>query len=117
MNTLTAAHRTLPFGTVVEVTNLKTGASVEVRINDRGPHVGDRIIDLSLAAARQIGLVADGIGPVRLRVVGRADDTPGAARAPAAAVPVAPPATTPEPPLAHPVSTTPAPATPPATPR
>ena len=106
MHMLTAAHRTLPFGTVVEVTNLKTGATVEVRINDRGPHVGDRIIDLSLAAARRIGLVADGLGPVRLRVIGRADDNPGIA------VPATPAATTTEPPAAQPVSTAPATPTP-----
>ena len=53
---LTAAHRTLPFGTMVRVSNTKTGRSVMVRINDRGPYVGGRVIDLSLAAARSIGM-------------------------------------------------------------
>ena len=53
---LTAAHRTLPFGTMVRVTNQNTGRSVMVRINDRGPYAGGRVIDLSLAAARHIGM-------------------------------------------------------------
>lgn len=61
---LTAAHRTLPFGTVVRVTNRHNGRAVMVRINDRGPFVAGRIIDLSTAAARSIGM--DGIAPVIL---------------------------------------------------
>ena len=65
-NAMTAAHRTLPFGTKVKVTYLKTGKSVEVVINDRGPHVKGRIIDLSRAAARVLGLIEDGHGEVRL---------------------------------------------------
>jgi rare lipoprotein A len=65
-NDLTAAHRTLEFGTSVKVTYLKTGKIVEVRINDRGPHVKDRIIDLSGAAANKIGLKEDGIGEVSI---------------------------------------------------
>jgi rare lipoprotein A len=65
----TAAHRTLPFGTVVKVTHLSTGASVEVRINDRGPHTQKRIIDLSKAAARALGMYKKGIARVRLEVV------------------------------------------------
>ena len=69
MHALTAAHRTLPFGTLVRVTYLKTGKSVVVRINDRGPWKRGRIIDLSYAAARKIGLVRDGTGRVRLEVV------------------------------------------------
>ena len=68
-NALTAAHRTLEFGTPVRVTYLKTGRSVEVRINDRGPHVEKRIIDLSGAAAEQIGLKEDGIGEVSIEAV------------------------------------------------
>ena len=103
MNALTAAHRTLPFGTVVEVTNVKTGATVEVRINDRGPHIKGRIIDLSLAAARQIGLVGDGVAPVRLRVVNQSDDTRGVAGTPVPSA-VTPAATTTDPPSAQPVS-------------
>ncbi|QNO14828.1 septal ring lytic transglycosylase RlpA family protein [Alkalicella caledoniensis] len=70
MNALTAAHRTLPFGTMVEVTYLRTGKSVTVRINDRGPFIAGRIIDLSEAAANQIGLRPYGIGDVRVRVIG-----------------------------------------------
>lgn len=66
---LTAAHRELPLGTVVEVTNLDNGKSVRVRINDRGPFVAGRVIDLSRAAAREIDLLGPGVGPVRLSVV------------------------------------------------
>jgi rare lipoprotein A len=66
---MTAAHRTLPFGTRVRVTYPKTGKSVEVVINDRGPHVEGRIIDLSGAAARALGLTDDGTGQVRLEVI------------------------------------------------
>jgi rare lipoprotein A len=66
---LTAAHRTLPFGTMVKVTNQSTGKSVVVRINDRGPFVRGRVIDLTPAGARAIGV--DGIGPVTLSVVSR----------------------------------------------
>lgn len=65
-NALTAAHRTLAFGTSVKVSYLKTGKVVEVRINDRGPYVKDRIIDLSSAAAKVIGLTEDGIGEVSI---------------------------------------------------
>ena len=63
---LTAAHRTLPFGTMVLVTNLESGKSVVVRINDRGPFKRKRVIDLSLGAAKVIGLVRAGIAPVRV---------------------------------------------------
>ncbi len=69
MHALTAAHRSLPFGTRVRVTYLKTGRSVVVRINDRGPWKRGRIIDLSYAAARAIGLVTDGVGQVKLEVI------------------------------------------------
>jgi len=65
----TAAHLSLPFGTKVRVTFLRTGRSVEVRINDRGPHRKDRIIDLSMAAADAIGLKATGVGLVRVEVL------------------------------------------------
>jgi len=65
---LTAAHNTLPFGTVVRVTNERTHKSVKVTVNDRGPHAKGRIIDLSKKAARKIGLV-DGLAPVKLKVV------------------------------------------------
>ncbi|PSR17171.1 septal ring lytic transglycosylase RlpA family protein [filamentous cyanobacterium CCP3] len=68
-NALTAAHRTLPFGTQVRVTNLSTGQSVVVRINDRGPFGHGRVIDLSSAAAAQIGLRASGVGRVQIDVL------------------------------------------------
>lgn len=61
---LTAAHKTLPFGTVVKVTNKNNGRSVVVRINDRGPFIKGRIIDLSKAAAREIGMIRSGHAPI-----------------------------------------------------
>jgi rare lipoprotein A len=64
---LTAAHRLLPFGAVVQVTNLENGRSVRVRINDRGPYVRGRLIDLSYAAARQLDMLRRGV--VKVRVV------------------------------------------------
>ena len=64
---LTAAHRTLPFGTMVEVTNIQTGRSVVVRINDRGPYIRGRVIDLTPAGARAIG--SSGLAPVTLTVL------------------------------------------------
>jgi rare lipoprotein A len=69
MYKLTAAHRTLPFQTIVRVTNLRNGKQTEVRITDRGPFVEGRIIDLSLAAAREIDMVATGVARVRLELV------------------------------------------------
>jgi len=66
---LTAAHRTLPFGTRVRVTNLATGRSVMVRINDRGPFVAGRVIDVSQAAAEELGMVGRGVAKVKLSVV------------------------------------------------
>ncbi len=69
MYKLTAAHRTLPFNSLVRVTNVKNGRKTEVRINDRGPFVEGRIIDLSLAAARELDMVAAGVAPVRLELV------------------------------------------------
>jgi len=77
MNKLTAAHRTLPFETMVRVTNLNNNKSTVVRITDRGPFVGNRIIDLSLAAAREIELVGPGVAPIRLEVLGGVDPTAG----------------------------------------
>lgn len=71
-NALTAAHRDLPFGTQVRVTNKDNGMSVVVRINDRGPFSGDRIIDLSRGAAAAIGLIHSGVAPVNLEVLGAA---------------------------------------------
>jgi len=77
MNKLTAAHRTLPFETMVRVTNLNNGKSTVVRITDRGPFVENRIIDLSLAAAREIELVGPGVAPVRVEAFGVVDPTAG----------------------------------------
>nr|AAN40828.1 unknown [Synechococcus elongatus PCC 7942 = FACHB-805] len=68
-HTLTAAHRTLPFGTLVRVTNLRSGSNVVVRINDRGPFHGNRLIDLSQGAAEVIGLRSSGVAQVRLDVL------------------------------------------------
>ncbi len=70
-NGLTAAHKTLPFGTQVRVTNLNNGRSVTVRINDRGPFIRGRVIDLSKGAANVIGLVSSGVAPVQLEILGR----------------------------------------------
>src|SRR5580692_2689047 len=70
---LTAAHRTLPFNTLVRVTNKSNGREVDVRINDRGPFIDGRIIDLSLLAARKIELVGPGIVPVKLKVLKQGD--------------------------------------------
>src|SRR5688572_5739872 len=72
-NKLTAAHKTLPFGTRVRVTNLENNNSVEVVINDRGPYVEDRIIDLSKEAAEQLGFINKGLAEVKLEVVDPGD--------------------------------------------
>jgi len=77
MYKLTAAHRTLPFETMVRVTNLNNGKSTVVRITDRGPFVDNRIIDLSLAAAREVDSVGPGVVPVRVEVLGGVDPTAG----------------------------------------
>jgi rare lipoprotein A len=66
---VTAAHKTLPFNSKVRVTNLHNGKSVVVRINNRGPYVKGRIIDLSLAAAQQIGMTKAGVVPVKAEVL------------------------------------------------
>lgn len=73
MFAMTAAHRHLPLPSFVEVTNLDNGKRVVVRVNDRGPFVGGRIIDLSYAAAHRIGMVEKGVAPVRVRAVGPED--------------------------------------------
>jgi len=69
MNQLTAAHRTLPFGTRVRVKNLETGRSVVVRVNDRGPFAAARIIDVSYAAAKALGMVGAGVTRVEMVVL------------------------------------------------
>jgi rare lipoprotein A len=68
---LTAAHRTLPFGTMVQVKNLSNGRTVRLRINDRGPFVGGRIIDVSRGGARQLGLMGSGTARVSVTQLGR----------------------------------------------
>lgn len=75
MHDFTAAHRTLPLGTVVRVTNLDNGKSVEVRVNDRGPYVKGRMIDLSYAAAVKLGYADKGTANVRLTVVKFGDNS------------------------------------------
>jgi rare lipoprotein A len=70
-NAMTAAHKTLPFGTRVRVKHLSNGRSVDVVINDRGPYVGGRIIDLSKAAAGKIGMTGQGVARVSMTVVRR----------------------------------------------
>jgi rare lipoprotein A (peptidoglycan hydrolase) len=82
--TLTAAHRTLPFGTCLRVTNLENGRVVEVRVNDRGPYAAGRIIDVSEAAARALGMRGQGVTRVRL------DRCPGSAEVDLPALEVAP---------------------------
>lgn len=115
METLVAAHRTLPFHTWVRVVNLRNNKTVEVRIIDRGPFIDGRIIDLSHAAAEAIDLVRAGIGPVRVEII---PPPAGAAapprRVPAPAVAAAPPvAVPPRVAPAAPLRTTPPPPAPP----
>jgi rare lipoprotein A (peptidoglycan hydrolase) len=69
MYALTCAHQTLPFGTMLEVTNLENGASVVVRVNDRGPFVEGRVLDLSYAAAQRLKMLDSGVAKVRARVL------------------------------------------------
>ncbi|QTM01073.1 septal ring lytic transglycosylase RlpA family protein [Mannheimia sp. ZY171111] len=66
---MTAAHKTLPFGTLVEVTNLRNGRSVVVRVNDRGPYAHTRVVDLSSAAAKKIGMHRSGIAKVKIAIL------------------------------------------------
>ncbi|HXH85046.1 MAG TPA: septal ring lytic transglycosylase RlpA family protein [Candidatus Tectomicrobia bacterium] len=69
MHLMTAAHRTLPFGTWLRVENLDSGRAAEVRVNDRGPFVDGRVLDVSYAAGVALGLIGPGVAPVRLRVI------------------------------------------------
>ena len=78
MNGLTAAHRELPMGTRVRITNLVNRKSVTVRINDRGPAIPGRMIDVSMAAAKNLGFLKAGLAPVQMEIV----STPGASRLP-----------------------------------
>ena len=77
MNKMTAAHRTLPFNTIVRVTNSTNGKSATVRITDRGPFVGNRIIDLSYAAAKEIDSIGPGVVPVQLVILSAIDPNAG----------------------------------------
>src|SRR5438552_7339584 len=106
---MTAAHRSLPFGTLIEVRNPATNESVRVRINDRGPYIGNRMLDLSYAAAKQISLVESGSGEVEVTVVqiGKGEREPPAPfvvslpddqPVPAASTPEPPPPACPPPP-------------------
>lgn len=72
-NALTAAHRTLPMGTKIRVTNKRNGESVVVEINDRGPHVKGRLLDLSKRAARDLRMINSGVAHVQLEVLSRGD--------------------------------------------
>jgi rare lipoprotein A len=96
-NGMTAAHKTLPFNTVVRVKNLQNGEEVDVRINDRGPFVKGRVIDLSLAAAKEIDLVRAGVAPVKLKILkdGSPTSKPTAPATPPLAPPAPPPSTLP----------------------
>jgi rare lipoprotein A len=71
MHRLTAAHRTLPLGTIVRVTNVVNGRHVVIRVNDRGPYVNGRILDVSYAAAKRLDMLRDGISAIQLEVVGQ----------------------------------------------
>lgn len=90
MFAMTAAHRHLPLPSFVEVTNLDNDSRVIVRVNDRGPFVGGRIIDLSYAAAHRLGIVEEGVAPVRIRAVGPSDQPPEPVRVAQVASPAQP---------------------------
>jgi len=77
MYQMTAAHRELPLGTWIMVTNLENGRSVEIRVNDRGPFVPDRIVDVSYAAGRLLGMIGPGVIPVRLTITRLPSGDPG----------------------------------------
>ena len=76
----TAAHKFLPFGTIVKVTNIENGESVEVRINDRGPYIADRVIDLSRAAAEKLKFINQGLAEVKIEVIDAGDGRSGTNR-------------------------------------
>ena len=95
MNAMTAAHTTLPLPTWVEVTNLENGKSVIVKVNDRGPFVDDRLIDLSYAAATRLDMVRNGTARVEVRAVATPYDAPVVAAAPPVQVAAVPPTSAP----------------------
>ena len=70
-DSLTCAHRTLPFGTLLKVTNKTNGKEVVVRVTDRGPYAAGRVVDLSMAAARELGMVSQGVAAVKVEAIGR----------------------------------------------
>lgn len=70
-DSLTAAHRTLPFNTILKVTNLENDSTVKVKVTDRGPYIGHRLIDLSLKAARQLHMVNEGVVKVRIEKISK----------------------------------------------
>ena len=74
MYALTAAHKTLPLNTVIRVTNLANGRSITVRVNDRGPYVVGRMLDLSYGAAEKLGFVAQGTTKVKIKIIQVGDD-------------------------------------------
>ncbi len=80
MNQLSAAHRELPLGTMIHVKNLDNGRQIEVRVNDRGPYVRGRVLDLSLGAARKLGMVDVGLARVEIRVLRVGAGRPGPSR-------------------------------------
>jgi rare lipoprotein A len=82
MNQMTCAHRSLPMGSLIKVTNLRNHKSVIVRVNDRGPVPENRVIDLSYAAAQFLGFGARGTAPVRLELIANANGTPPLAQLP-----------------------------------
>jgi len=77
MNTLVAAHRTLPFGSIIRVTNLNNGRQIEVRVIDRGPFVDGRVLDLARAAAARIDMIGTGVAPVRIELIAGPTAVPG----------------------------------------
>jgi rare lipoprotein A len=91
MYAMTAAHKTLPIPCYAEVTNLRNGRKVVVRINDRGPFVGDRIIDLSYTAAAKLDFLREGTAPVEVRVISARDGSTSAGSATPPVLPTAPP--------------------------
>jgi rare lipoprotein A len=71
MYDLTAAHKTLPLGTLLRVTDLESGRSIKVKVNDRGPFIGRRILDLSYGAAKKLGVLSAGVSRVKIEIIGR----------------------------------------------
>jgi rare lipoprotein A len=108
---LTAAHPTLPFGTMLKITNKHNNKEVTVRVNDRGPFVSARIIDVSRAAAEQLDMVSTGTAPVIVEILGTGNAVPAAASQPAGQVPVpTAPASASVPAVSQPAGQVPAPA-------